>query len=202
MRIKEVKQSGKHLEVYLGVWQKKKKKPHKIKTNKQTPKTLFFRGTSSVAYVSSQAGGLIAAAATSLHHGHCKDISEPHLQPMPQPTYNIKQHMHNIKQECKCMQKKRHLETSFQLSDPCCTSEAQPHAVLLSGPASPGVPSATSSPLKKEQPLFTLQQVGMICEHLLKEREEKVREKYEEILNTKRAEQYDAFVKFTHDQIL
>ena len=87
MRIKEVKQSGKHLEVYLGVWQKKKKKKtHKIKTNKQTPKTLFFRGTSSVAYVSSQAGGLIAAAATSLHHGHCKDISEPHLQPMLQPT--------------------------------------------------------------------------------------------------------------------
>ena len=110
--------------------------------------------------------------------------------------------MHNIKQECKCMQKKRHLETSFQQSDPCCTSEVQPHAVLLSGPASPGVPSATSSPLKKEQPLFTLQQVGMICAHLLKECEEKVWEKYEEILNTKRAEQYDAFVKFTHDQIL
>ncbi|XP_047616837.1 akirin-2 isoform X2 [Phacochoerus africanus] len=65
-----------------------------------------------------------------------------------------------------------------------------------------GTPSATSSPLKKEQPLFTLRQVGMICERLLKEREEKVREEYEEILNTKLAEQYDAFVKFTHDQIM
>lgn len=42
----------------------------------------------------------------------------------------------------------------------------------------------------------------MICERLLKEREEKVREEYEEILNTKLAEQYDAFVKFTHDQIM
>ena len=50
-----------------------------------------------------------------------------------------------------------------------------------------GTPSATSSPLKKEQPLFTLRQVGMICERLLKEREEKVREEYEEILNTKLA---------------
>lgn len=50
-----------------------------------------------------------------------------------------------------------------------------------------GTPSAASSPLKKEQPLFTLRQVGMICERLLKEREEKVREEYEEILNTKLA---------------
>ncbi|XP_008066069.1 akirin-2 [Carlito syrichta] len=100
------------------------------------------------------------------------------------------------------MQKRRHLETSFQQTDPCCTSDTQPHAFLLSGPASPGTSSATSSPLKKEQPLFTLRQVGMICERLLKEREEKVREEYEEILNTKLAEQYDAFVKFTHDQIM
>mgnify|MGYP001156469235 FL=1 len=100
------------------------------------------------------------------------------------------------------MQKRRHLEASFQQADPGCTSDSQPHAFLISGPASPGTSSATSSPLKKEQPLFTLRQVGMICERLLKEREEKVREEYEEILNTKLAEQYDAFVKFTHDQIM
>uniref|UniRef100_I3MSZ6 Akirin-2 n=2 Tax=Marmotini TaxID=337730 RepID=I3MSZ6_ICTTR len=110
--------------------------------------------------------------------------------------------LYNIKQEYKRMQKRRHLETSFQQTDPGCSSDAQPHAFLLSGPASPGTSSATSSPLKKEQPLFTLRQVGMICERLLKEREEKVREEYEEILNTKLAEQYDAFVKFTHDQIM
>ncbi|OWK01358.1 AKIRIN2 [Cervus elaphus hippelaphus] len=115
---------------------------------------------------------------------------------------NFKQILYNIKQEYKRMQKRRHLETSFQQTDPCCASNAQPHAFLLSGPASPGTPSGTSSPLKKEQPLFTLRQVGMICERLLKEREEKVREEYEEILNTKLAEQYDAFVKFTHDQIM
>ncbi|KAB0351059.1 hypothetical protein FD754_015916 [Muntiacus muntjak] len=99
----------------------------------------------------------------------------------------IKQILYNIKQEYKRMQKRRHLETSFQQTDPCCASEAQPHAFLLTGPASPGTPSGTSSPLKKEQPLFTLRQVGMICERLLKEREEKVREEYEEILNTKLA---------------
>uniref|UniRef100_A0A7N4PGZ6 Akirin-2 n=1 Tax=Sarcophilus harrisii TaxID=9305 RepID=A0A7N4PGZ6_SARHA len=116
--------------------------------------------------------------------------------------FGWEQILYNIKQEYKRMQKRRHLETSFQQTDACCSSDSQPHAFLLNGPASPGTSSAASSPLKKEQPLFTLRQVGMICERLLKEREEKVREEYEEILTTKLAEQYDAFVKFTHDQIM
>lgn len=98
------------------------------------------------------------------------------------------------------MQKRRHLENSFHPTDPC-SADGHPHPFLLAGPALPGT-SSPSSPLKKEQPLFTLRQVGMICERLLKEREEKVREEYEEILTTKLAEQYDAFVKFTHDQIM
>ena len=51
---------------------------------------------------------------------------------------SLEQILYNIKQEYKRMQKRRHLETSFQQTDPCCTSEAQPHAFLLSGPASPG----------------------------------------------------------------
>ncbi|MCI4395638.1 hypothetical protein PGIGA_G00194280 [Pangasianodon gigas] len=58
------------------------------------------------------------------------------------------------------------------------------------------------SPTKREQPLFSLKQVGLICERLLKEREEKVREEYEETLTSKLAEQYDTFVKFTHDQLM
>ncbi|XP_069462492.1 akirin-2 [Ambystoma mexicanum] len=106
--------------------------------------------------------------------------------------------LYNIKQEYKRIQKRRHLE-HFQQTDQCCPTDAHPHPFLLSGPSLPGT---SSSPLKKEQPLFTLRQVGMICERLLKEREEKVREEYEEILTTKLAEQYDAFVKFTHDQIM
>lgn len=41
----------------------------------------------------------------------------------------------------------------------------------------------------------------MICESMLKEREESLREQYDAVLTTKLAEQYDAFVKFTYDQI-
>uniref|UniRef100_A0A671RH54 Akirin-2 n=1 Tax=Sinocyclocheilus anshuiensis TaxID=1608454 RepID=A0A671RH54_9TELE len=104
----------------------------------------------------------------------------------------------NIKQEYKRMQKRRHLESSFQQTDSCCFPlDAQPHASITVTSL-----SSVSSPSRREQPLFTLKQVGMICERLLKEREEKVREEYDEILTTKLAEQYDAFVKFTHDQLM
>lgn len=44
-------------------------------------------------------------------------------------------------------------------------------------------------------------QVQLICEQMMKEREEKLCEQYDAVLNTKLAEQYDAFVKFTYDQI-
>lgn len=52
----------------------------------------------------------------------------------------------------------------------------------LSGTSPGGI-----SPTRKDQPLFTLRQVGMICERLLKEREEKVREEYEETMTSKLA---------------
>lgn len=46
-----------------------------------------------------------------------------------------------------------------------------------------------------------MNQVNMICERMLKERELHLREQYDKILTQKLSEQYDAFVKFTHEQI-
>lgn len=77
------------------------------------------------------------------------------------------------------------------------TSESQPSSSALTAPGSPG-----AFWMKKGQPTFTLRQVGIICERLLKDYEDKVREEYEQILSTKLAEQYESFVKFTHDQIM
>ncbi|RWS17162.1 Charged multivesicular body protein 1b-like protein [Dinothrombium tinctorium] len=57
------------------------------------------------------------------------------------------------------------------------------------------------SPTRRDQPLFTFRQVGIICERLMKERESQMRDEYDSVLNTKLAEQYDTFVKFTYDQI-
>jgi len=57
------------------------------------------------------------------------------------------------------------------------------------------------SPSRRDAPLFTFRQVGLICERVLKERESQIRQEYDDVLNTKLAEQYDTFVKFTYDQI-
>lgn len=58
-----------------------------------------------------------------------------------------------------------------------------------------------TSPSLRDQPLFTFRQVGLICERLLKEREQEIRQEYDQILAAKLAEQYDAFVKFTYDHV-
>nr|CAX72825.1 Transmembrane 9 superfamily protein member 4 [Schistosoma japonicum] len=50
-------------------------------------------------------------------------------------------------------------------------------------------------------PIFTLPQVTALCERLIKEREAELREEYDNILSCKLAEQYEAFLKFNHDQL-
>lgn len=70
------------------------------------------------------------------------------------------------------------------------------------GPDSPRRPDSPPSMVKHpEKALFTFKQVQMICERMLKEREDALREQYDAVLTNKLAEQYDAFVKFTYDQI-
>ncbi|XP_049595350.1 akirin-2 isoform X2 [Syngnathus scovelli] len=125
------------------------------------------------------------------------------LQPSPfgesSSRLSAEQILHSIKQEYKRIQKRKHLEAGgYQPSECCCSPESPPPSQSAMSVTSSG----GASPSRKEQPLFTLRQVGMICERLLKEREEKVREEYEETMTSKLAEQYDTFVKFTHDQLM
>lgn len=70
--------------------------------------------------------------------------------------------------------------------------------------------SSTSSAAKKsfsqlqnnnDLPIFSMNQVNQICDRMLRERETALREQYDKILAQKMSEQYDAFVKFTHEQI-
>lgn len=53
----------------------------------------------------------------------------------------------------------------------------------------------------KEAPVLSLRQTQIICEKLVQLRERKLKEEYDKILMTKLAEQYDTFVKYTHDHI-
>ncbi|CAN9502078.1 unnamed protein product [Ophioblennius macclurei] len=121
------------------------------------------------------------------------------LEPSPfgesSSRLSAEQILHSIKLEYKRIQKRKHL-------DECCYSPESPPQSSMTVSSMTGTNCGGVSPSRKEQPLFTLRQVGMICERLLKEREEKVREEYEETMTSKLAEQYDAFVKFTHDQLM
>lgn len=74
----------------------------------------------------------------------------------------------------------------------------------------PGSPSSSMAGLNKQhhqqatqqdKALFTFKQVRLICERMLREQEDSLREEYNNILINKLAEQYDIFVKFTYDQI-
>ncbi|XP_029973200.1 akirin-2-like [Salarias fasciatus] len=127
------------------------------------------------------------------------------LEPSPfgesSSRLSAEQILNSIKQEYKRIQKRKHVDGSCQQSECCCAPDSPPQSSMtvssMAGTSCGGV-----SPSRREQPLFTLRQVGMICERLLKEREEKVREEYEETMTSKLAEQYDTFVKFTHDQLM
>lgn len=92
----------------------------------------------------------------------------------------------NIHQEWRRFQRRKHLRVPYPSSPEMSTFSSY----------SPG-----SSPPRKEQPLFTLKQVTIICERMLKEREAQVTEEYDKVLREKLAEQYDAFVKFNYDQV-
>ncbi|XP_076317205.1 akirin-2-like [Tachypleus tridentatus] len=103
----------------------------------------------------------------------------------------------NIREEVRRLQ--RHKSMHFSLS-----GNQMPAYPLVSVTTSPSVGAqgqGLHSAARKDQPLFTFRQVGLICERMLKEQETQIKEEYDHVLNTKLAEQYDTFVKFTYDQI-
>uniref|UniRef100_A0AAX7V199 Akirin 1 n=1 Tax=Astatotilapia calliptera TaxID=8154 RepID=A0AAX7V199_ASTCA len=109
----------------------------------------------------------------------------------------------NLRQEYSRIQRRRQLEGAFNQTEACSSSDAPSPSSSLNAPSSP--PGRRRNKLgasRKDQPSFTLRQVSYLCERLLKDHEEKIREEYEQILNTKLAEQYESFVKFTQDQIM
>jgi len=107
----------------------------------------------------------------------------------------------NIREEIRRLHRRKQLHFNPQTSGGDSSD-------MEGGPASPSSSSVACgsntysySPSGKEKPLFTFRQVGLICERMLKEQETQIREEYDQILHMKLSEQYDAFVKFTYDQI-
>jgi len=133
-------------------------------------------------------------------------------------TLTPEQILANVREEVKRLQRRKQL--SFSHSHASVNHHPQDSAMCESptSPASPASPascsrspspfttsasssSSTANHTPKEKPLFTFKQVSLICERMMKEREAEIREEYDRVLTLKLAEQYDAFVKFTHDQL-
>ncbi|MEQ2175904.1 Akirin-1, partial [Goodea atripinnis] len=121
---------------------------------------------------------------------------EANTDSLQEQPYQYEQIFQNLRQEYSRIQRRRQLEGAFNQTEACSSSDTPSPSSSLNAPSSP--PGAS----RKDQPSFTLRQVSCLCERLLKDHEEKIREEYEQILNTKLAEQYESFVKFTQDQIM
>ncbi|KAI8123063.1 Akirin [Lucilia cuprina] len=105
----------------------------------------------------------------------------------------------NIREEIKRLHRRKQLPFTSAAIERMQDSESSGSEM---GPDSPRRPDSPPSMVRHpEKALFTFKQVQLICERMLKEREDELREKYDAVLTTKLAEQYDAFVKFTYDQI-
>lgn len=119
------------------------------------------------------------------------------------PKLTTDQIASNLRDEIRRLHRRRQLHYSTQDADCHSSDSDNPPSPL---PASTSVTAATTRPIAritatKDKALFTFRQVGMICERMLHEREHQIREEYDKVLNNKLAEQYDAFVRFSLDQL-
>ncbi|XP_071956468.1 akirin-2-like [Antedon mediterranea] len=156
----------------------------------------------------------------------CMPVLKPSTPPQqqckkPSPFENVSSKFLNREQlansitiEWRKIQRKKKLAAEDSFSN-CNVSETMASSsqelVQSNYPDSPSSSAGPSTSMntgnadaaagRKEQPLFTLKQVLIICERILKERDCQMKEEYEKILNEKISEQYDAFVRFTYDQI-
>lgn len=90
---------------------------------------------------------------------------------------------------------------SFPTSSFSFTPSTSQQSQEVDGDASLSHDPSGNASRGREQPLFTLSQVIMICERMLKEQESRIKEEYDKVLSCKLAEQYDSFVRFNQDQM-
>lgn len=111
----------------------------------------------------------------------------------------------NLRDEMKRLKKRREFRGQTQQGPPSpvsAPSSPEPmEAPMMEGASSSSMAVATPSKQQTEKPIFTLKQMSMIAERMCAERVEQVRAEYDQILQQKLSEQYDAFVKFIDHQI-
>jgi len=156
---------------------------------------------------------------------HCtpekKARDEAAAAPPPQPSVfrenalTPEEIANNLRDEIKRLKKRKQFPGGASSppsspSSPSCSSipplspgnaPSSPEPMMMMDDGGAAAACSSSSQQNKEKPIFTLKQMTMIAERMCKERVEQVRIEYDQILQQKLSEQYDAFVKFIDQQI-
>ncbi|CAF4660134.1 unnamed protein product, partial [Rotaria magnacalcarata] len=74
-------------------------------------------------------------------------------------------------------------------------------SLVFKKPCSLTALTSSSSPTTDDIPMLTYTQTAQMCARLLREQDRSIREQYEQLLSTKLTEQYDTFVRYTHDSV-
>jgi hypothetical protein len=74
-------------------------------------------------------------------------------------------------------------------------------SLVFKKPCSLTALTSSSSSTTDDIPMFTYTQAAQMCARLLREQDRSIREQYEQLLSNKLTEQYDQFVRYTHDSV-
>jgi hypothetical protein len=74
-------------------------------------------------------------------------------------------------------------------------------SLVFKKPCSLTALTSLSSSTTDDIPMLTYTQAAQMCARLLREQDRSIREQYEQLLSTKLTEQYDTFVRYTHDSV-
>jgi len=107
----------------------------------------------------------------------------------------------NLRDEMKRLKKRREFRGQGPASPPSPSSAPSSPEPMEGGMMGGSMAAMEGAAPKQEKPIFTLKQMSMIAERMCAERVEQVRAEYDQILQQKLSEQYDAFVKFIDHQI-
>lgn len=134
--------------------------------------------------------------------GECSSPTKP--SEFKESVLTPEQIANNLRDEMKRLKKRREFRGQGPPSPGSAPSSPEPmlEAHMMEGQAGPSSsPSSSTTSGKQDKPIFTLKQMSMIAERMCAERVEQVRAEYDQILQQKLSEQYDAFVKFIDHQI-
>lgn len=158
-------------------------------------------------FESASSSNAAAAAAAAMCSTNTTPLTEPTVSPFAEashPKLTPEKISQSIRDEIRRLNHRGQL-TYASAAAVERMNDSESSGSEMGGPDSPrrchSPPSMLSLVKNPELAVFTFKQVQMICERLVREREQHLVEQYDAVLNTKLAEQYDAFIKFTYDQI-